>query len=205
MRQTEAYRLSFTSGGLLYEESTRIAAIHQEIGDWDQTRMKAQADNVLQARTDSSNSRMVREVCSRLQNFTQRQFELFQDAVQADQLLLLWLAVCKRYALLREFADQVIRNHFLSLQLVIGREEFDRFLDDSSVWHPEVDNLSESTKAKLASVTYQMLREAGIVSAELLIQPVMLSRDLAQAILVDSADLLHIYPIADSDVPGETT
>ncbi len=202
MAQIEEYRLSFTSGGLLYEESTRIAAIQSEIGDWEQTRMKAQTENVLQARTPSSNSRRVREVCARLQNLTDRQFRLFQDSVQADQLLLLWLAVCKRYVLLREFADQVVRNHFLSLQLVLGREEFDRFMENSSVWHPEVENLSQSTKTKLGSVTYQMLREAGILSAQLLIQPVLLSREIARAIVVDSVELLHIYPIADSDVLG---
>lgn len=202
MAQIEEYRLSFTSGGLLYEESSRIAALQSKTGDWKLTRESAVADNLLQARTASSNARRVREVCARLKTLTERQLALFQDAVQVDQLLLLWLAVCKRYALLREFADEVVRSHFLSLQLVLAREEFDRFLEKKSVWHPEIEDLSDSTKIKLARVTYQLLREAGLVSQELMIQPALLSRDIAKAIISDDIQLLHIYPVADSDVPG---
>lgn len=186
----------------MYEESTRIAELNARLGDWRKTRDKALADNLLQARTSRSSDRRVQEVCARLQALTARQLELFRDAMQSDQLLLLWLAVCKRYALLRDFAAEVIRGHFLSLQLVLAREEFDRFLDSKSLWHPNVESLADSTKAKLSSVTYQMLREAGLVSKELLIQPVLLSPEISAAIIADDNELLRIYPIADSDIPG---
>ncbi len=202
MAQSEEYRLSFTSGGLLLQESTRIATLHSQTGDWSRTRECAVADNLLQARSPSSSVRRVGEVCARLRMLTERQLALFQEPMQVDQLLLLWLAVCKRYAILREFADEVVRSHFLSLQLVLSREEFDRFLEKKSVWHPKIEGLADSTRAKLARAAYQMLSEAGLISQELVIQPVLLSRELARAIVADDIELLHVYPIADADVPG---
>ena len=91
---------------------------------------------------------------------------------------------------------------FLNLQLVLSREEFDRFLEKKSVWHPKIEGLADSTRAKLARAAYQMLSEAGLISQELVIQPVLLSRELARAIVADDIELLHVYPLADADVPG---
>jgi hypothetical protein len=131
---------------------------------------------------------------------TNAELELFLKAPRSEQLQLLWLALCKRYQILREFAEEVVRNHFLELELTITRVDFDRFLDRKSVWYTEIDQISETTKVKLSQVALQILREAEIISPESIIQPALLSSDLIEVVVADSPALLRIFPVSEADV-----
>jgi hypothetical protein len=88
-----------------------------------------------------SGQRILSEVSSRLKTLTEAQLKLFLNAPRSEQLQLLWMAICKRYTVLREFAEEVVRNRFLELDLTVTRVEFDRFLESKSAWHAEIDEI----------------------------------------------------------------
>lgn len=203
MNRQSDYKLSFTAGGgLLREESLQVAALYAEAGCWTSAIENARQDNLTQARTARSGERILSEVSSRLKTLTEAQLQLFLKAPRTEQLTLLWLAICKRYLVLREFADEVVRHRFLSLDLTVTRVEFDRFLENKSVWHEEIDRISDSTKLKLSQVAIQMLREAEIISTESIIQPALLSPEVVEVIIADDPSLLQIFPASESDIRG---
>ena len=197
------YKLSFTTGGgLLLQESARIAEIYLETGNWDSAIEQARQENLTQARTARSGQRILSEISSRLKTLTEAQLKLFLDAPRSEQLQILWLAICKRYTILRQFAEEIVHNRFLELELTVSRVEFDRFLENKAVWHAEIDEISDSTKLKLSQVAIQILREAEIISSDSIIQQALLSSELIEVIVADSPALLRIFPVSEADVRG---
>jgi hypothetical protein len=194
--------LSFTSGGLLYTECLIVAAVYDTCLDWKQTIETAATQNLLQARTASSGKRVLREVTSRLRLLTPVQLRLLCEGSRTEQNLVLWLAACKRYRILHLFGSEVLRQKYLQLDLTLEVSEFERFLDSQSLWHPEIEELTDSTRAKLRQVTFRMLREAEILSKEDVIQPVLLSPELVDAVRSDSTSHFTVFPVSEADVQG---
>lgn len=192
-----SYRLSFTTGGLLLAESVRVADEYARLLDWPATVERARSQNLLQARTASSGERVLREVCSRVRMLTPTQLALLQSGSNTDQQQLLWLAACKRYEVLRDFGNEVIRGRFLRLDRVVAADDFDEFLESKAIWHPEIEKLTETTRAKLRQVTLRMLREADILSSALEIQPTVFSPGVARAIQADCVAYFDIFPVAE--------
>jgi hypothetical protein len=191
------YRLSFTTGGLLLAESVRVAGEYARLLDWPATVQLARRQNLLQTRTASSGDRMLHEVCSRLRRLTPVQLALLLSGSNTDQQQLLWLAACKRYEVLRDFGSEVIRGKFWQLDRVVFADDFDEFLEAKAIWHPEIEKLADTTRAKLRQVALRMLREADILSSELVIQPTIFSPAVARAIHTDSVAYFDIFPVSE--------
>jgi len=194
------YNLSFTAGALLIVESLIVAEEYFRANEWSKTAKNVEKKNLLQARTKSAGKRILSEVCARLRLLTAGQLDLLRHGSHSDQQQLLWLAVCKRYEVLFGFASDVVRNKFLHLELALGPHEFDDFLEAKSIWHPEIEGLAASTRVKLCQVALQMLREAGVLSDDHVIQSTHLSTEIARVIQSDSATNFAIFPISESDV-----
>ena len=122
------YRLSFTSGGLLVREAGVAAHLYQDLGDWAKVRARIDEENSLQARTVASARRLAREVVQRLSELTDTEIDLVVDATSAERGHLLWVAACRRYDLLGEFAEEVVRERFLLLAPTLSPEHFDAFV-----------------------------------------------------------------------------
>lgn len=195
-----AYKLSFTAGGLLYAESVIVGEKYAQKRDWKETIDSVRQQNLLRARTVSAGDRLLREVSSRLRLLTAGQLALLQTGSRSDQRQLLWLAICKCYQLLYEFGSEVIRNKFLQLDLMLGPTEFDAFLESKSICHPEIEALVDSTRAKLGQVALRMLRETEILSADNVIQPLLLAAEVARAIQADSIAYFNVFPVSEADV-----
>lgn len=196
--------LSFTAGGLLYTESVIVADVYETCMDWEAAMNTVAAKNLLQARKPSSGKRVLREVTSRLRLLTSEQLELLRTGERTDQNRILWLAACKRYSLLHDFGSEIVRQKYLQLDLAIDSSEFERFLDSQSVWHPEIEKLADSTRSKLRQVAFRMLREAEILSKDHVIQPLLLSPELIDAVRSDSVSHFAIFPVSEADVQGAT-
>ena len=158
------YSMSFTVGGLFRGESLRLAALYLDRGNWKVCRDKVIADNLLQARTLNSLKRIYREVSSRLQTLNRDELETLVESSRQDQGYLLWLAVCRRYRFIAEFAVEVLRERYLSLKSDLAYEEFDSFFNRKSEWHLELDQITPATRNKLRQVLYRILREADLLT-----------------------------------------
>ncbi|MBB1515744.1 DUF1819 family protein [Tessaracoccus sp. MC1679] len=160
----DRYALSFTSGALLTREAVIAAPLFLEVRDWNAVRDRLRAENLLQARTASSGFRLAREVVQRLAVLTDAQLDLLQDASPSERGHLMWVAACRRYALIGDFAEEVVRERFLLLTPTLGYDDFDSFVRGKALWHPELAEVKDSTLQKLRSTVFRMLTEAGLLT-----------------------------------------
>ena len=183
-------------------ESTALAAVYLQQADWTAAKAVVLDHNLFQTRTESTARRKLRELIPRLSTLTHEQLQLIVSGSISEQRALLWLSVCKRNPILKDFATMVVREKYLTLDLRIRTTDFDRFLDSQSVWHAELEKLTANTRTKLATVTMRMLREAELVSSDGIIQPTLMSSELAQVIRDDDRSWFEVFPVGLNNIPG---
>lgn len=214
------YRLSFTVGGLLAEQGRTVAGLmmgdtavaaagdtlpHADRDDdafvpaemLESVRRYAVAENVLQIRTHAAGVRIVSEVVKRLSALTMGELRCIADAdtLQSDRRALMWVAMCRYYALVGEFAQEVLREHFLIGAPAITYDDYDHFMLGKAMWHPEIDDLSTSTSAKLRSNVFKAMVEAGLVNrSDDTIIPSLLSREVT-GILMRRPESFGFFPM----------
>jgi len=192
--------MAFTAGALLYRESVRIAEMHSSLGDWPAIQDKALDTNLLQSKTRSTAKRVLREVIGRLSTLTAEQLAIVVDGDTEEQKHVLWLAICKRYRFIWDFAVEIVRERYLMLSGGLTRSDYDSFFNAKSVWHPELEALSRSTQQRLRQTLFKMLREAGFLAQDGTVIPALLSPRVARALLSDSIDTIAVYPAAEADI-----
>lgn len=179
------YALSFTSGSLLMREALIAAPIYLSERDWAKVRQLLAEDNLLQSRTLTTGHRRGREVVQRLSVLSDLEVELLVDATPTDRGYLMWAAACRRYDLIGEFAEEVLRERFLVLGTTLDYDDFDSFIRGKALWHEEVADLKDSTLRKLRSNVFRMLVEAGLLSDDGRIVQAVLSARLADTLAKD--------------------
>jgi hypothetical protein len=197
---TERYRLSFTTGGLFLQEAPMVASLYLQLGDWSATRNQLRDQNLLQVRTAAAATRISKEVTARLQELSAEEVSALPDLSLRDQANLLWVAVCRRYPFIREFASEVLREHFLVLRRRLAHTDFDSFLNAKALWHAELDDIARSTHLKLRQNLFRMLREADFLSDQYEIHPAQLSPHLAQILARQGMQAFLVFPATDNDV-----
>lgn len=189
------YPLSFTAAGLSRRESVQLAVLYLELGDWSLVRERMLDDNLLQVRTRSALLRIGREILSRLQQLDHNQLSLLVEANAQDQGYLLWLAVCRRYRFVADFAVDVLHERSINLMPDLSHSHFDTFFNRKAEWHPELEQLADSTRLKVRQILFRMLREAGLMSATHVINPVMLSPAILQTLPSNRRGELRYFPL----------
>lgn len=193
------YALSFTSGALLLQEADLLAPFYLQEQDWERVKRRATEQNLLKARTVASTLRLARETVQRLSVLNDQEIRLLTELTSTDRGYLLWVAACRRYRLIGEFAEEVLRERFLLLTPTLTHEEFDSFLHGKALWHPELSELSESTSKKIRATLFRMMREASLLDKSEDIMPVLISGALADALTPGDYRYLPTH-----DAPGGT-
>ncbi|KKK67244.1 hypothetical protein LCGC14_2956010 [marine sediment metagenome] len=193
--QQKPYLMSFGVGGLWVNESLVVARLHVEGEPWDQTMLRALEQGAGSLPKVASNRRTLREISNRLGQLTseERRFML-QEADRTDQLALLWLAMCRTYRFVGEFAVEVIRDRYLSYQFDLPLEAFDILFDSKAEWDEGLAKLSESTRKKLRQVLFRIMREAEILSGNGRIQTAILSPRLKVLLEESNPGELAYFP-----------
>lgn len=192
------YLMSFTTGGLFYAESLLLLDLYR--GNWDDVYNQALEENTLQTRVVSTGKRVLREITGRLRTLSGEELELLEHGSVSEQKYLLWLGVCRRYTFIHDFASEVIRERYLTLKHDLPDEEFEVFYNAKEQWHEELEKLAESTRNKLRTVLYRILREADIIDTNKLILPAILTDELISTIAKHDTNDLVIFPISDIDL-----
>jgi hypothetical protein len=191
------YSMSFSTGALFQQQSVMLAGLYANLGDWQFVRSKVLGNNLLQARTKNTAHRICREVISRLKRLTPDQLSALVECTAVDHGHILWAAVCKRYQFICDFALEVVHEKFLSMDLLLTQEDYNVYFNQKAEWHDEVSRVKEATKRKLRQVIFRMLHEAGLLSGQKMIIPIVLSPMVQSAILDDPDLTLSIYPVED--------
>ena len=164
MDNGKPYIMSFSSGGLCLHESQIVTRTYLDLGDWQLARKQVIDKNLLQARMASSARRTIGEVIPRLQKFSNDELSYFITGGEKDQKHLLWLAICRRHRCIADVMEEVVHDRYVSLKYTVGTEDFNLFWTQKSVSHPELERISDSTREKLRTVLFKMIREIGIIS-----------------------------------------
>lgn len=160
------YRMSFTTGGLGHSESLLLVSLYLDLRDWDVVRKQVEQDNSLQVKKASSSKRVARELITRLKALTRPELEFLADASPQDQRYVLWLANCRCYSFIAEFALEVLREHYLSLKATVTLDDFDAFFNKKAEWHEELDRMTLASRKKVRQVLFRILREAQLLSTD---------------------------------------
>jgi hypothetical protein len=172
----DRYALSFTSGALLTREAGIAAPLYLKCHDWAAVRAQLAQENLLQARTVSSAARLARETVQRFAVFTDAEVELVVEASPSERNVMMWVAACRRYAFIGEFAEEVVRERYLLLTPSLGYAEFDSFVSGKALWHTELAEVKESTLKKLRANVFRMLTEADLLAGGQIQQAVLTER-----------------------------
>lgn len=195
MSAVSKYRMSFSVGGLMLNESLVIAQGYQPGESWASARERLLTQGASSLPKLASQTRALREVYDRISHLSdaERQY-LSDDADRAEQQAMMWLAICRTYRFVYEFAVEVMGERYQSWRLDLGLEVFDRFLAEKTECDPSLAELSSSTCAKLRQVLFRILRESGLISIEGRIQPIWLSGRMKRLIEENNPADLQIFP-----------
>ncbi|MBV5326254.1 MAG: DUF1819 family protein [Chlorobium sp.] len=196
----ERYSMAFTTGGLFHRESVTLAMLFFELNDWDTVRDKVLFENLLQSRTLNTSKRQCREIISRLKTLDPMELDLLISGSTQEQKYLLWLAVCRHYRFIAEFAEEVIRERYIGLKHDLQYDEFDFFFNKKSEWHPELEKIQPTTRNKLRQVLFKILREAELLTVMNIINASMLSQRLLSVIPHQRRKDVFFFPVFESDL-----
>lgn len=199
--QGKRYRLSFTVGGLLAQQGRILAEMYlrhiessgvnhspqTEVGESiTAIRPQAVAENALAIRTASANKRIVAETTRRLSTLSFEELAYLggPDSSTADREMLMWIAMCRYYAIVGEFANEVLKEHYLVGNMHLDFEDYGRFIANKTSWHPELEALSDGTAKKLRSNLFKAMHEAHMLDkTNDTVAPSMLSRSLTDILM----------------------
>lgn len=194
------YSMSFTTGSLFHCESVKLAALYHDLGDWNSVRGKVIAENLLQTRTLNTLKRICRETISRLRTLTPGELIFLTEGSYQEQAFLLWIAICRRYKFIADFAVEVVRERYITLKVDLSFDDFDSFFNRKSAWHPELDEIRPATRNKLRQILFKMLREADLLATNNMINTAMLSQRLIDLIFDGKHQDILYFPVFESDL-----
>lgn len=157
--------MSFVTGGLFLKESAAIASLHKPGESWDLLASRALEAGSFPVRKISSAKRSIREIIHRLSRLTDNEIEIFNDGDRVDQQALLWLAVCRTYRFVGEFAQEVLAERYQNFRTDLTYDDFDIFYARKEEWSPKLAGISEMTRAKLRAVMFRLMRESGMINS----------------------------------------
>ncbi|KXP14866.1 DUF1819 family protein [Tsukamurella pseudospumae] len=198
----EPYRLSFTTGGLLMNECAAVAGLLLSEGDASRAWSVAVERNVVQQRVRRSTVRVTSEAVQRLAVVPRAGLRIIADGPGAQSRILMWVAACARYRLLRDFGREVLRDRLLAERPLVEPDDFETFWNVQSAWVDALRDAAPSTRVKLRQTTFRMARDAGFLDEAGRVVAAALTSDTAQVISELDASLVMSLPLHDGQLAG---
>jgi hypothetical protein len=198
------YSLSFTAASLRPELVRVVAQAYEETRDWKAAKTQVLAANSLQARSPASARRMERELRQRLMHLSPEQMSLAAQGMSDERTAIAWLAAMKASGFIFAFAADQLRGKLALLDPVLRASDYEAFLINQSAAHPEVALLTQTSRAKIRSVLFSMVCDAGMATrqgSELRIQRPWVPPAVHAAILADSPRWLAGFLVPDGEIP----
>jgi hypothetical protein len=169
---------------------------------WGEHAERILSTNALQCRNVSSSVRLESEMRQRLETLTHDQMVLLTQATVEDRTAIAWLATCKRIRFAFEFAAEVLRDKLASHDAVLRPSDYESYVENKCLPHPELARLKPTSKNKIRQVLLKMLAEAGLLAkgTALSIQRPALSPAVVRVIAADSPHWLAAFLVPDSEI-----
>ena len=188
------YRLSFVVGGLLSAEATIAVPLYLSMRDWPAVRTALTEDNLLRTRTRATAVRMARELVQRLSTLSGAELAYLATALSPERGHLMWAAACRHYAIVADFAQEVLRDHYLRGITDVSAADFERFWEAKELWHGELESAKPSTRAKIRTNLFLAMRQAGLITGDGGITAPLLSREVCDLLGGNCPSDLRFFP-----------
>lgn len=196
----DTYSFSFTTGSLFFQESVEVATLFLRLRNWTSVRDAVLTDNLLHFKTTNSLKRVYREVASRLKLLCEAELNLLVCGTAQEQAHVLWIAVCRRYQLIADFAREVVRERYINFKTTLDHGDFDVFFNRKAEWHSELDRVADTTRVKGRQIVFKMLKEVGLLTFDCYINSTILSARLLQSLPAQRREDVFWFPVSPVDL-----
>lgn len=194
MEEVEKYDFSYTGLSLAVNDMHKVALMYKERETID--------IEVFGKGKTSTGKRKLSVVNKRLSTLSLQETELLisQDLTIQKQIAL--LAVCKTHLFIRDFIVEVISEKLLLFDHQLSEGDFMVFLRRKEELHPELEKLTDNTKAKIRQVTFKILEQSGIIDGvkTKVIVPQWLDNKVINTITNDDKHWLKVFLMSDTDI-----
>lgn len=184
--------LSYTAAGIRRAETVSLAKAYAGLRDWSAVRKSSVDDDLLMIRQESSRKRVTGELVKRLRNLMPAELAALAEPQSASLAsALCWLAICRTYEFVRGFTVNVVGERWNEGVRTLPPGAYEAYVAEESAVHPELEALSDQTKARLRSQLFTMMREMGFLDKRQEMHPYLLPQGAAS--LIDEEDLA-VFP-----------
>ena len=195
--------MSFTAGAAMLNETYAIAEVLLECdGDWERTKERAFKENLMQKEKMSSNQRYFALMKQRLETLNYEELKLFVDSTVAVRRLIVLLAICKAHPFIYDFISENVRDCFYNQYEKVSHANFNEFYNEKKYEHPELEQVTEQTVAKMRQVIFRILEQTEIIEdaeSGILRRP-YLSEKLESLIVKDDPKWLAIFLYSNNEI-----
>lgn len=168
------YKIGFARTALL-RETVLVAQQFNVLKDWARVKQTIIDDNILQTRASRTSSIIYNEIHKRLKLLSEEQIEVISGDHTQDVKQLIWIAICKQYPFIGEFALEVLASASASRRYEITYDDYGYFFNAKAEWHPELEQVSDKTRSNARQMLFQMMRQCELLNESNELIPQMLS------------------------------
>ena len=187
----QKYSLSFTSIGARRSETVEVARAYVDCLDWTEVRRRIVEDNIISLNKESTRKRVGSELVKRLRMLDTDEMAFLADAVDDDQLAMIWVVICRTYPVLR-----VVAARFSKMVPDVPRTAWTAFVDEESMDHPELARLTDKSRKQLEIRAFGMLRECRLLDDAYNITPLYPSPRFATLVRGRAPWDIELFPKA---------
>ena len=162
-KSVKKYDTGFTSGALLLNEAT---AVIENINDIESFMSGEEGVdlNTIPTNSESSKKRLKSELEKRIRAIGDSSLiSMYLGLNEQNRKLVLFYAACKMYPLISDFMIMKVLKKWHALDMKVSSEDFLNFLYEKSGAHPELQEITDNTRYKLAQVMMKMLKDLGLL------------------------------------------
>lgn len=103
------------------------------------------------------------ELKIRLSTLSKDELVLLAESDMATQKLLSYIACCRAYSYIRDFVLEVVLEKISIYDHQITEMDYNAFFNKKCIDHDELEDLADTTKAKIKQVVFKILQQAGLI------------------------------------------
>lgn len=197
------YNMSFTAGAALLNETCVVAkALLECNGDWEATRDKTFANNLMEKNKPSTMQRTFYLVKQRLMSLNTDELKILSNGSVDEKRVIALLAICKTHTFVFEFIAEVVRSCFYGLKEKVSNGDFNSFFNDKRYVYPELEKMTDNSVAKVRQVTFRILEQLGIIDSAKngIIRRPYVPSNIEKTIVKDNPGWLAIYLYTNEEI-----
>lgn len=178
---TSIYTASFTTGSLLYRETTAMLPLLESEQSQSLLEKEVKENLFIQINSEKSRRNVINEIVKRFAVVDTNFWSFYKTRDEKEQKIMLFYICLKYYKLMFDFHFNVTVRRWLSSSQNIEPFLYRIELSEISGRNPEVDAWTDSTKEKIISVYLRILKDIEILNGRgMHLKPFNLSDEAAR-------------------------